>query len=261
MNENLWEREIRDAQGLPPIDRKGSPADELPPTCSTASRRRPAPRPRARRVDPSPASPAARGHRSRRRPTRSRRGPRRPPARHRLRQDARRRGGQRHLRAARRLPRHRGDRLERRRGGHPGGRTARPRCVSRSVPWWVWGSIFVGFGLAIVTIIKPTARPHHRRPLRRRRGRVPRGHLAPVQRAVGRHRPAGRRHDRRHLRRHAVPVRHPHHPGHREGAHGDHRGHLGRGALLPGGAGGLAVRRRTCRCSTSRRCWASASAC
>src|SRR4051794_8074756 len=31
MNERLWEREIRDAQGLPPIDTTGSPRDELPP--------------------------------------------------------------------------------------------------------------------------------------------------------------------------------------------------------------------------------------
>jgi uncharacterized YccA/Bax inhibitor family protein len=154
MNENLWEREIREAQGLPAIDRKGSPADELPPnlfdgqpsttrtaTPPGASTLPPPPPPPVGAIPPapdevSPWTPAGR-----------------PPV---------------------------TDYAKMRVGGVASATllllatclvtgvigwnavevvtqevNGKTEVLSSSVPWWVWGSIFVGFGLAIVTIIKP----------------------------------------------------------------------------------------------------------
>ena len=153
MNENLWEREIRDAQGLAPIDRKGSPADELPPNLfhdQTATN----PGPGQATLPPPPPPPTSAGGYIPPAPDEvSPWTPGRPPA---------------------------TDYATMRVGGVASATfvllavclvtgvigwnavevvtqevNGETDVVSSSVPWWVWGSIFVGFGLAIVTIIKP----------------------------------------------------------------------------------------------------------
>ena len=155
MNERLWEREIRDAQGLPPIDTSGSPRDELPPNLfsgqPTASPN--APQPGTSTLPPPPpptpgtAIPPAPDEVS----------PWTPAGRTPITDYAKMRvGGVASatfvLLAVCLVTGVIGWNAVDVVTQQVNGKT---EVLSTSVPWWIWGSVFVGFGLAIVTIMKP----------------------------------------------------------------------------------------------------------